>query len=339
MRLTIALILASVPLLAVGGESLYHALANRQQTTVSCGQVAAEPPRASWLKVLNCHLDYEGAGYREEDGRISELFFPVRPIGQSSASPAPMIAATRNPEALAIAQAALGGGKQLNEEAYTVMMLRIVTAVHAAREVDGYVRRGLLLALPTRRTLAALHTPLAPGAVVIDLNGRPRVAVPAAVTLTGITLLAVAIVLPFRRRRPVAVEPAARVERDEAAAAPGIDRGGRLKNLMLLDLDPSAGREAIERAPPLGTRETVERRISHAMPGITFDEHGRGALIRPDVNISIDLASGKLVWTAVIQASGDGAASRLRTLLTETGWRIYAPQRGTFVNLDELELL
>jgi hypothetical protein len=129
----ILLLIVSVPFLFVGGEGLYHALRSRQQTVMTCDQFARDRPRVAWIRLTNCDVDYIGAGYRESRGRVTELLFPVRPAGQPRNVPAIAIVATTDPNALDIAQRAMAGPQQPDQEAFLVMMLRIVTALKAAR--------------------------------------------------------------------------------------------------------------------------------------------------------------------------------------------------------------
>jgi hypothetical protein len=356
MKLPIALLLASLPLLAVGGEGLYHAAASREQTTLTCDQLAEAQPRVSWLKLTGCELDYAtGAGIIEEDGAVSELFFPIRPAGGPDSAPALMVAATRDPQVLAIAESARDNQPQTSQEAHTVMMLRIVTALHAAREIEGSVRRGLLDAARTRRTLSAVTVPVAPGALVLDLNERRESGVAVAVAGAGLVLLIAGLML-LVLRRPTSVTPPMEGEQaslgdvdggalsfevdpmvEEPAPAREAAGGSRLKGLMLLNLGPTAGRAAIEDAPPLGEREEVLRMIGDALPGVAFDERGRGTLAMPDGSITIDLGPGDIIWTAVLDVRGETAADALLALVRGTGWRVYQPRRGDFVDVNELQ--
>jgi hypothetical protein len=43
------------------------------------------------------------------------------------------------------------------------------------------------------------------------------------------------------------------------------------------------------------------------------------------------------VATAVLDARGRDALAPIRSLLTVTGWRVYAPKRGMFIDAGQLE--
>ena len=135
--LTFALLSVSILLVALGGEGIYHGVLNRQQMALTCEEFAAQPPGSLWLRVSGCDIDYLGAGYRESKGQIVELFFPMRPAGQARTAPAGLVVATKDPEVLAVAQNTIGGGQQPDQEAFLVMMLRIVTMLKVSRESRG----------------------------------------------------------------------------------------------------------------------------------------------------------------------------------------------------------
>ena len=45
----------------------------------------------------------------------------------------------------------------------------------------------------------------------------------------------------------------------------------------------------------------------------------------------IDLGATDPVYTAVVDLQGDGAARVFGRLITQTGWRAFAPKKGVFV--------
>ena len=202
---TAALVLVGFMLLAHGGEPLYHALKNRQPLTLTCQQFAQQRPSALWLRITGCNVD-EGAGYRESRGRLNELFLLMRPPSQPPAAPVSLVVATRDPRALAAAEATIGNNQQPDQEAYAEMMRRIVTSLNASKEVEGYVRSGAIEKFQTRRALAGLSAPLAPDFVALDLHAKPSVFRTAIEVGIGLALLAGAFFWRSRRAPHVAVE-------------------------------------------------------------------------------------------------------------------------------------
>jgi len=202
-------------------------------------------------------------------------------------------------------------------------MLRVVTLLRASREIEGLARAGVIELLQTRRSLQSFPVALDPDYVVVDLHARPSLVVPA--IETGLGLLAILLSVLAGRTRP-AVAPAEIAPPAEAPApAPA------LPAMLLLNLDAAAGADAIESAPPLGTRQETLAALERAYPGIGFSSTGHGRLERPDAAIDIDLGDRDPVWTATVRASGDGAMRVLDQIAGKTGWRIYVPKRGAFL--------
>jgi hypothetical protein len=345
MILRIALLLVSIPLLAHGAERLYLAARSRTQTQVTCEEFFRQRPTSSWIRITGCELDYVRAGYRETDGHITELFFPLRPAGTSPAMPAALVISTRDPQALTIAQGAISSGANGNQESFLVMMLQIVTALRAARDVDG-VTRGRIEMLRTRGSLSAIRAPLAEDFTILDLHARPRLLWPAIEAAAGAQALLVFVFLSLTRRRARrAAGEAADAEADltvrerlappvvEPAETPFLPRAFR--GLMLLNLPATATLADVEAAPPLGSADDVRAKIGKVLPGIQFSDEGRATYNRPDFSIQFDLGKADPVYTSVVHLEGDGAARMFGRLLAQTGWRAFAPKRGAFVTVGE----
>jgi hypothetical protein len=360
MKTKIALLLVSLPLLAYGGEQLYHVYRNPQQTTLTCDQLAQQHPSARWIRVTGCELDYMNAAFPQSGGRITEILFPVRAVGRPLTEPAALVATTRDPDVLAVAQNAIAGATPADQEAYLVAMLRIVTMLKASREVEGYARTGVVERALAARAMATLKTPAAPGYILLDLHTRPRVLVPAVIAWTGIVLLAIGLFATRRRRVPAAVdvavgEPASIVPMAEApvpdavaldAAPAGVVAVtvpavvevpaplSTLPTMMLLNIPTSAGLDAIEHAPALGSRSDVIAILAGALPGIEFDEGGHGVAEQPDASLTIELGPSEPVWTATVKVRGPGATQAIAALSRATTWRVYIPKHGAFVEAD-----
>jgi hypothetical protein len=344
MILRIALLLVSIPLLAHGGERLYLAARSRTQTQVTCEDYFRQRPGSTWIRIIGCELDYVRAGYRETDGRITELFFPLRPAGTSPALPAALVVSTRDPQALTIAQNAISSGANGNQESFLVMMLQIVTALRASREVDG-VTRGRLEMLRTRGSLSAIRAPLAEDFTILDLHARPRLLWPAVEAAAGAQALLVFLFLNLTRRRArraaAASAESADVSLRERLVPPVTEPGETpfqprsFRGLMLLNLPATAALADVETAPPLGPADEVRAKISKVLPGIQFSDEGRATYNRPDFSIQFDLGTSDPVYTSVVHLEGDGAARVFGRLLSQTGWRAFAPKRGAFVAVGE----
>ena len=335
---TAVLVLVGFMLLAHGGEPLYHALRNRQPLTLTCQQFAQQRPSALWLRITGCNVD-EGAGYRESRGRLNELFLLMRPPSQPLAAPVPLVVATREPRALAAAEATIGNNQQPDQEAYAEMMRRIVTSLNASKEVEGYVRSGVIEKFQTRRALAGLSAPLAPDFVALDLHANPSVFRPAIEVGIGLAVLAGAFFWRSRRAPRVAVEedPAAL----DTVADPGVAPQARIPPVMLVNLGPTSSPAELESAPPLGNREDVLQRITAVLGDTGAAADGRVNLHGPKWSLTLDVGREDPVWTVTINACGDDSPDVLGRLARETGWRIFIPKLGRFVDpaaLSEVSL-
>jgi len=325
MIVRIALLLVSIPLLVHGGEAVYVGARSRVQTRLACAEYGQARPSSDWVRLSDCEVDYVRAGYREAGGRLTELLFPLRPAGTSPAFPAAIVLATREPGILAMAERAVGGGAvQRNQEVFTASMQQIVNTIRASRDIDGLVRAPLE-AFRTRTSITAIQAPLDDELVVLDLWARPRLLMPAIEAAAGANALLIFLFLSVRARRRVRNDP------QPATIPAAVDASLSLRGLMLLNLPDAATANEIEEAPPLGEQDAVRLLLASALPGLTFDAHGRATFTRPDVVATVDVAAATPVYTAVMSLDGEAADDTLRRVLSTTGWRAFSPRRGAFL--------
>jgi hypothetical protein len=325
-----ALALAGFAGLAHGGESLYQARTNQQPLTLTCEQFARGRPSALWLRISGCSVD-DAAGYRESGGRLSELFLLMRPASQPPGAPVALVIATSDPGALAAAEATIGNHQQPSQEAYTQMMQRIVTSLNAAAGIEGYVRSGAIEKFRTRRSLAGLRALLAPDFVALDLHAKPSVVRPAIEVGIGLALLAVALFWRSRRAAPAAAE--------EEPPTPGAVAGpnaapqpSRIPPMLLLNLGPTAGPADLESAPPLGSRADVLQRLKAVLGESGGEADGRVKVHGSNWSLTLEVGQEDPIWTITIEALGDDSTDVLVRLARETGWRIFMPKLGRFID-------
>ena len=337
MVVRIALLLVSIPLLVHGADGLYHALRSRSLVTIPCEAFARQPPASRWVRITGCDVDYLRAGYREAGGRITELFLPLAPAHAPANQPVALVAATKDPEVLALTADAVSGPAATTQDAFLVAMLRVVTATGAAREVVGLVRSPLEM-VRSRAALDAIRAPLTDLVVVVDLQRQPRVWLPAIEFIAGMLAALVLVVLSMRARR-VAVPAAAATTGDpgrSVAASAAHRQTPAFRRLMLVNLPPHAPPSELENATPLGTQASVRSALAQVLPGITFNDHGLGQFNRADHTMLFDLGDAPQVWTATVDVTGDAAPEALRRLIMATGWRAYAPLLGRFIAAADL---
>ena len=328
MVLRVALVLVSLALIVHGSEGLYVGLQSRNLEEVSCEDFHDIGVSSSWVRITGCELDYLNVGYRDGSSTpwqrflpnsgqgISELLFPVRARGTDPDTPVKLIVSTRDPVVLALAERTVAGNGNKDQESFLVTMLQVVTAMRASRQIDGMLR-GPLAQLRGRGAIEAIHAIRADDVAVLDLHERPSTLIPAAEVLAG--LLGLALFVSWRRR-------SRKVQAISRVSGP---------RLMLLNLGPGATTHDIEFAPPLGTQDEVRSLMVLSLPGISFDDSGRGTFTVRAGSVEIDLRADDPVYTAVVTVRGYATPAVAR-LLDETGWQAYAPHPGIFVTSHDL---
>ena len=80
---------------------------------------------------------------------------------------------------------------------------------------------------------------------------------------------------------------------------------------------------AKDRDHALGTQREVHERIADVLPGVVFDEEGRGSFARTGYTVSFDTGPGEQVEAIRVEVTGGVAAlPPLQRLVTKTGWRL-----------------
>jgi hypothetical protein len=367
--LKLILLVPAAALLVFSGEGIYHAAQARQRVAVGCDRFSVERPSTPRILVSDCEINYGGAGYRESGGQVAELFLPARPVG-SETLPAPIVVATRDPAAIAIARSVFGGGRVPTSEQSLDAMRRVVDALQLSTTIDGLVRTGFVEGLQSQRILSGLAPPPAADAVIVDLHGTPDVVRPGVALLAGAILTLIAL-WPFRRADSAAhivvspqggsplPPPVLPVERASSQYDPELafdelsDHGhvpatqsttiarpaqAALPRLLLLALDMSSGPEGIETAPPLGAHAEVVSILCGVIPDLAVDQI-HAVLARPDGSVRIALGPDDPVPTAVVEARGEAGVALVKEVLLMTGWRAFAPKTGLFVTANDLEAL
>jgi hypothetical protein len=327
------LLIPAAALIAFGAEGLYHAFRGRDKVAIDCLDLTRQLPSSHRLLVTGCEIDFAGSGYRESGGQIQELFLPARPAGRSVA--APIVIATREPGAIAIAQSALGRGRAIAPEQSIAVMQKVADRVKAVGPIDGLARAGLIERFRSRRILSGLAAPMATHALLIDLGGTPDYWTPLLALGAGLLLGLLALGVRGRGNAPAVAAEAPPLPRALTLAEhPGTTAPIALPRMLLLRLDAEEGPDSIERAPALGSRRDVIAMLCGAIPELTVDDSRR--ILSRAGSIRIDLGAQDPVPTAVVDARGEAGAALVKEVLLMTGWRAFAPKTGLFVSIDEL---
>jgi hypothetical protein len=167
--------------------------------------------------------------------------------------------------------------------------------------------------------------------VALDLHAKPTVFRPAIEVGIGLALLAVALFWRSRRAPHIAVEGDPAVP-DVAPDSDVWSHLPRIPPVMLLNLAPTSGPADLESAPPLGSRKDVLQRFKAILGHIDAAPDGRVNLQGPTWALMLDVGREDPVWTVTIEARGDESAEVLARLVRETGWRMFMPKLGRFVD-------
>ena len=361
----LSLLVPAAAALVLAGEGIYHAVASREQVAVSCDEFRRARPASARVHVTGCDINVAGAGYRESSGQVEELYLPARPAGNQAVA-APFVVATRDPAAIAVVRTVLGGGRRATSEQSLGAMQTVVAQLRLTDAIDGLVRTGIIERLRSRRILSGLAPPIAENAPVVDLHGTPDFLTPGLALLAG-ALLALLAFWPRRGLPATATaEPAATshalpidferasLESSQYDPEHAFDELSELREfptsvhahssavalprLLLLAIDVSSGPEAIESAPPLGSRADVAAMLRGVIPDLSGDER-QNVLSRPDGSVKVDLGRSDPVPTVVVEARGEAGVALVKEVLLMTGWRAFAPKTGLFVGAGDLEAL
>ena len=80
---------------------------------------------------------------------------------------------------------------------------------------------------------------------------------------------------------------------------------------------------AKEREHALGAQLEVRERISEVLPGVTFDDEGRGAFTRNGYSVTFHTGCEDRVQAVRVEVTGGAAAlPPLQRLAAKTGWRL-----------------
>jgi hypothetical protein len=78
----------------------------------------------------------------------------------------------------------------------------------------------------------------------------------------------------------------------------------------------------------LGPTREVRERITEILPGVTFDDDGRGSFTRTGYSIAFETGTADCVRSVSVRVSGGRAAAPpLTRLAAKTGWRLAVDAR------------
>jgi hypothetical protein len=119
-------------------------------------------------------------------------------------------------------------------------------------------------------------------------------------------------------RRDAVPSPAPRQPISNPPSSPDVMTLVEARGLQFVPSGEGEGRS-------LGAQQDVRERIADVLPGVTFDEEGRGAFTRTGYEVSFDTGCDDFVTAVRVQITGGAAAMPpLQRLVAKTGWRLQA---------------
>jgi hypothetical protein len=109
----------------------------------------------------------------------------------------------------------------------------------------------------------------------------------------------------------------------EPAPRMTVDDSSPVVTAALLKSDRLQFLPAASREHSLGPAREIRERIAEILPGVAFDDDGRGAFTRTGYAIVFDTGTDESVRLVSVQiAGGRAAVPPLARLIAKTGWRL-----------------
>lgn len=160
-----------IALLWGGCQGVYTALKNRQPLEVTVSDYIAKKPDAEWVTLKDAQLNLLEAAHKEQLGKISEIFIPVRPKGESTDAPVHILLSTKDNTILRALEDLNKSGDNMKEALNAAS--RHADKLFMQRDVSGLIRFGIDSDDKTRDKLARLDMKLVPGFVILNDGAAP----------------------------------------------------------------------------------------------------------------------------------------------------------------------
>lgn len=174
-----------IALLWGGCQGVYTALKNRQPLEITVAGYIAQKPNAEWVTLKDAQLNLLEAAHKGHLGKISEIFIPVRPKGETTEAPVHILLSTKDKDIVSALE-------DFNKPAATKKEVMDAASRHAdklfmQKDVSGLIRFGIDSDDKTRGKLSKLDMNLAPDFVILNDGGSPNLG--GSVSMVGIGLL------------------------------------------------------------------------------------------------------------------------------------------------------
>lgn len=164
--------LIALGLLLVGCQGVYVALKNPEPLEMTVADYIAKKPNAEWMTLRDSQVSLVEAAYKARLGKISEIFIPVRPHGESMDAPIHILFSTDDPGMVAALKklSQSGGPMQKKIDAAS----RQADRLFMRQDITGLTRYGMFFDFLTRLRLANLNMNLAKDFVIVNDGEAPN---------------------------------------------------------------------------------------------------------------------------------------------------------------------
>ncbi|MFN0080770.1 MAG: hypothetical protein ACKVY0_30240 [Prosthecobacter sp.] len=178
--------MAVIVLLIVGGQGVYVALKNPEPLKITVADYIAKKPNAEWMTLQEAQVSLVEAAYKARLGKVSEVFIPVRPVGESTDVPVHILLSTNNQAVVAALQHLSGSGGTLEKKVDTAAQQ--ADKLFMWQDITGLTRYGIFYDLLMRARLAKLNMKLAEDFVILNDGASPDLLVSLAMVVGGLLI-------------------------------------------------------------------------------------------------------------------------------------------------------
>ena len=164
--------LIAMGLLIVGFQGVYIALKNPEPLEITVADYIAKKPDAEWLKLQEAQVSLVEAAYKARLGKVTEIFIPVRPAGESMEAPVHLLLSTDDKAVVAALQKLSQSSGSMNKKVDAAA--RQADKLFMRQDVYGLTRHGIFLDSLMRARLSLLDMKLAQDFVIINDGAAPN---------------------------------------------------------------------------------------------------------------------------------------------------------------------
>jgi len=163
--------IAVLGLLIVGGQGVYVALKNPKPLELTVADYIAQKPNAEWVKLSDAQVSLVEAAYKARVGKVSEIFIPVRPNGESMDAPIHIVLSTEDKAVVAALQKLSRSDGTLKKKVDAASQQ--AEKLFMWQDIYGLTRYGIFFDLLMRARLARLKLNLAEDFVIVNDGEAP----------------------------------------------------------------------------------------------------------------------------------------------------------------------